>query len=328
MKNHLVRVSVVVSFLIVDATANSEETKPRSLKALRVDETTKPLLDGKLSDDCWQQAETTAGFWAADGSRQVGCSASVRVAFDEEHIYVAFQAPVEDHTDDRRAEIFLDPFREHQRRIGLSEDLTRRFWFRRDPRLFRFSTDRKNRRTSHMVGVPWYAVPWTCVTTTSTSDGVGFWTAECAIPMASVAYFELAKGDEDKWTETWGVNFGYGDTRWIADFDTKKQTIPLRRYNARVDADGYPLKYGLLTGLNFDSSPYRWYYLLDANSGEPRIGPRVIGDVQIVLTLNNFTDKRRRVRRTVRPTVHGTRRRPTMTFTRWAKAERTGTTVA
>ena len=286
------KLGLTVSILVVCAMTGAEEPKPRSIKALLVDKTSRPVIDGKLSDDCWQQAEGAGGFWSADGSRQMKRSASVRIAHDEEHIYVAFRLPIEDENDYRRAEIYLDPFREHQREFGLSEDLTRKFWFRRDPRIFRFSTDRKNRQASHMVGVPWYAVPWVCVTTASTSEGRNFWTAECSIPMASVAYFEFAKGDEDSWTNTWGINFGHGDTRWIADFDQKKQTIPLRKYNARVDADGYPLKYGLLTGLDFDSTPYRWYYLLDANSGEPKIGPRVIGDVQIVLSMNNFTDKR------------------------------------
>ena len=130
---------------------------------------------------------------------------------------------------------------------------------------------------------------------TSATRVMAFGTAEFAIPLASVAYFELHSGEEDRWTGQWGINFVYGDTYWVADFTPEKQTIPLRKYNPRVDEAGYPLRYGLVTDLQVDETPHRWNYLLDAHSGDLKIGPRVIGDVKVLMTTNNFTDRKRRV---------------------------------
>lgn len=293
----------LTTFLVVTLTslAVAEEKPPRSLHCLHVDAGSRPVVDGKLSDDCWQQAATATGFWTTDGLRQVERSARVQVAYDQEHLFIAFWAPLEEDGAPPKAEVYLDPFLEHQREYGLTEDLSRKFFFRRDPRIFRFTVDFKNRRDSDLVGVPWYKVPWRSGAACHSGkanvhhQGDDFWTAEFAIPLASVAYFELDSGEEDRWTGQWGINFVYGDTHWVADFTPEKQTIPLRKYNPRVDEAGYPLRYGLVTDLQVDEMPHRWNYLLDAHSSDLKIGPRVIGDVKVLMTTNNFTDRKRRV---------------------------------
>ena len=285
---------------LLSRTLLAEEAPPRTLSAVRVDSKTKPVIDGELNEACWQIAPKTTPFWTADGSRQVKRTAQVQIAHDDEHIFVAFRAPFDGVASAAQAHVFIDPFLEHQRKHGLSEDWTRRFYFRRDPRLFRFSVDVSNGRSSDLIGVDWYRVPWESGTHVhlgqidNKSDDV--WTAELAIPLASLAYFEMETGEEDRWTEQWGFNFGYRETRWVSDFTPEKQTIPLRHYNARVDAGGYPLRYGLVTDLQVDETPHRWNYLLDAHTGDLKIGPRVIGSTKVLLTLNNFTDQRRQVK--------------------------------
>ena len=291
MMNKLSSLSLLVA---LSTTLLAQDGELPSIKAFQVDGATKPLIDGSLSDVCWEQAEVTAGFWTADGSRQVERSARVQIAYDDEHVYIAMWCPLDDGDGNHLAQVVLDPMLEHQREFGLAEDFTKRFYTRRNPCLFRFAVDPDNRRKSDLVGAPWYRVPWR----SATYRGNGYWTAELVIPVASLAYFEpIAPKDHPEivWTDKWGVNFGYGETRWIANLNEKKQTIPLRKYNPLVNQAGYPLRYGLATGFAIDPTPHRWLYGLDSITEDQRIGSRVIGDVQVVLTVSNFTEKQRRI---------------------------------
>jgi hypothetical protein len=49
-----------------------------------------PVLDGKLDDPCWQRAETRSGFVAYQTAEPVKQQTTVRVAWDDEALYVAF----------------------------------------------------------------------------------------------------------------------------------------------------------------------------------------------------------------------------------------------
>ena len=94
MKNNLKVTMLLAAALTSFAVA--EEKPPRSLQGLRVDAGSRPVVDGKLSDDCWQQAATATGFWTTDGLRQVERSARVQVAYDQEYLFIAFWAPLEE----------------------------------------------------------------------------------------------------------------------------------------------------------------------------------------------------------------------------------------
>ena len=208
--------------------------------------------------------------------------------------------PLDDDKNDHTAQVFLNPFLEHQRVhdteeiYGWSEDLTKPFYTRRHPRLFRFSVRQDNKRRCELVGSPWYNVPWY----SATYLGDDFWTMELVIPVASLAYFEPSSSHDKPhvvWSDQWGVNFDYNGTRWIANLNDKKETIPVREYNPIVDRAGYPLRYGLATGIQIDPAPHRWLYGLDALTEDQRIGARVIGDVQVILTVSNFTGTDREI---------------------------------
>jgi hypothetical protein len=61
----------------------------RTIRAFRAAE--RPELDGSLDDPAWQQAKTYRGFIGANGTARPGPDTRVRVLWDEEKLYFAFE---------------------------------------------------------------------------------------------------------------------------------------------------------------------------------------------------------------------------------------------
>ena len=254
-----------------------------TIKAHRVDKETKPVIDGKLTDPCWKEAEATAEFWKLDGSAPVTSSATARMAYDNDTLYVAFRCPP---SNGASAQVFLDPFLDHQREVGLGNDLQDAFYNHPGPKIFRFSVNAANERSSDLLGLSWWQVPWV----SATHSGADSWTAELAIPLASLAYTEPQKGgNKEGWGTSWGANFVYDDTAWIPNFEVGNKAIRSRKFSPEGYDSGYPIRYGMVSDLLADSAPYRWGYLMG-------VGPRVVGEVEIALTLNNYSNRPRKVK--------------------------------
>ena len=115
----------------------TENNSPRveaapSITAHRL--TSPPVIDGKLMDDCWREAEVASDFWRSDGSSRANPSASVQLVFDDENLYVGFRCPLSDPQsvmnakqpdqmlDGNTAQVFLDPLLDHRRDVGIAED--------------------------------------------------------------------------------------------------------------------------------------------------------------------------------------------------------------
>ena len=141
------------------------ETAP-SIKTYRV--TTSPVIDGKLTDDCWLEAEAATDFWLSNGLSRIESSASVQLAYDDENLFVGFRCPLpnpqsvtavknlkpDQRLDRNTAQVFLDPLLNHRRDVGLAENPDALFYTHPGPKIFRFAVNPVNGRFSDLLGIP------------------------------------------------------------------------------------------------------------------------------------------------------------------------------
>ena len=249
-------------------------------------------LDGVLDEPCWQSAQAAMGWRPpVSGMNRLptqnasGESATARVAFDADAVYVGIRCPLasaEAVAAARRrtpaemfvaptVEVFLDPLRESRRRTGLGQDDREMFCNHPGPKIFRFAVNVAGGRYSELMGVPWWKVPWQ----SAVKIGEKAWLAELRIPFASLAFFEQgARGElEAGWGSTWGVNFSLDGLTWVS----------------QTNRQGYPLAMGDVRGIDTDPAPHRWALLHG-------LGPRQVGAVPLVFTVVNATGANQRVR--------------------------------
>ena len=278
-----------------------------SIAAYRV--TAPPIIDGKLTDDCWVEAGVATGFRHSDGTSRVGPSARVQLAYDDENLYVGFRCPLSDPQSvtsaksldpnqmfaGNTAQVFLDPLLDHRREVGLAEDPDALFYTHPGPKIFRFAVNPANGRYSDLLGIPWWKVPWQ----SATHIGDSFWSTELEIPFASLAFFESTdkSGLQPGWESIWGVNFAIDDTVWAPNFDPQGETTSPTKNNPKAIESGYCLAYGTATGIDVDPNPHRWAYLIG-------IGPKIAGEVPIALTMSNHTGVHRKVKVIASPISH------------------------
>ena len=257
-----------------------ELTNGEQISVVSVKKGNAPAIDGRLDEACWQSGAAVSTLWGPTGVTRKVASSVVRVSGDEENLYVAFDCPFAEGqsaaeakklmTDDLisqyTAEVFLDPFLESRRKSGLDEDPEELYYNYRQARIFRFAVNAVNGRHAELMGRPWWQVPWQSATHIDNDR----WTAELAIPFASLAFFEPAKEvlriAESAWTDEWAVNFVYDDACWLPGFGR----------------DNYPLAYGKLTDVNIDANRYRWVV---AES----VGRQLTDDVYLWWDLGNWT---------------------------------------
>jgi hypothetical protein len=166
---------------------------------------TAPVLDGDLSDGCWQQARVIEGFQLTAGDRNHSpqYATSARMLFDDSHLYVAFEclepdiaglkagAKLHDDPDmeyDDRVEVFLDPGHDH-----------RHYWeLAVNPAGTQFDQAAFHRlpgsRTCDFF--PEQNLPWRA----RTKIGTDRWTVEIAIDVTTLGLTRLEEG------VTWGCN--------------------------------------------------------------------------------------------------------------------------
>ena len=284
----------------VSAENNSQSgERAPSIAAYRV--TAPPVIDGQLMDDCWREAEVATGFWRSDGSSRANPSAVVQLAYDDDNLFVGFRCPLpnpqsatsaadlkpDQMFEGNTAQVFLDPLLDHRRDVGLAEDPDALFYTHPGPKIFRFAVNVANGRHSDLLGIPWWKVPWQ----SATHIGDDFWSAELAIPFASLAFFEPTdrSGLQPGWESTWAINFAIDDTVWAPNAESQDVAAPLNKSNPKASKSDYPLAYGSATAIDVDPTPHRWAYLIG-------IGPKTVGEVPIVLTMSNHTGVHRKVK--------------------------------
>ena len=261
--------------------SNRTET---AIRAYRIPVPTEPLIDGKLTDSCWQHAEVATAFHACGAEHAVDPSPRAQIAYDDEHLYVALWCPLKDARAVEKAvnlkpdqlfvgptaQIFVDPYMGHRRPAGLDEDRGERFYNHRWPKIFRFAVNSANGRHGELLGLPWYRVPWR----SQTHVGDGFWTAELAIPLPSLSFFEQDTiGGVPAWSRQWAINFAVDECWWVP----------------QLHASGFPTDYGLLSDLEVDLERHQWVVMHG-------FGPRMMGRVPLAASLGNKTGHKRIVK--------------------------------
>ncbi|NLE29043.1 MAG: hypothetical protein GX629_05180, partial [Phycisphaerae bacterium] len=164
--------------LVCSFCCEAQEQPPLpSLSALKV--SAAPVLDGKLDDSCWAKAPAATNFWIWDGSGRSENSATARLVYDDQNLYVAFYCPLKDAEalEEAKAvkaetilgakhivEVFLEPYPYHAR-------------------IYHFMVNAANGRHSELNGNSQWQTQWT----SATFIGKDFWSAEIVIPFAALA---------------------------------------------------------------------------------------------------------------------------------------------
>lgn len=187
------------------ASAQDVTTTPvvpqKQVRAVRV--ATPPVIDGRMDDAVWQQAEPITDFHQIRPGNQTEPSerTEVYVVYDDDAMYIAARmydsephliaAPVIRHgqgmgSDDRLV-VILDPF--NTQRTG-----------------YRFETNLNAARHEALyTSVNSFQIEWNTIWDTATSVDGNSWIAELEIPFKSLPF--------DPSIDTWGFNFGRGIRR-------------------------------------------------------------------------------------------------------------------
>lgn len=198
-------ISTATALLSAGAQAQITETVPataqKQVRAVRV--ATPPVIDGRMDDAVWQQAEVITDFHQIRPGNQTEPSerTEVYVVYDDDAIYIAARmydsepdliaAPVIRHgqgmgSDDRLV-VILDPF--NTQRTG-----------------YRFETNLNAARHEALyTSVNSFQIEWNTIWDTATSVDGNSWIAELEIPFKSLPF--------DASIDTWGFNFGRGIRR-------------------------------------------------------------------------------------------------------------------
>ncbi len=198
-------ISTATALLSAGAQAQITETVPataqKQVRAVRV--ATPPVIDGRMDDAVWQQAEVITDFHQIRPGNQTEPSerTEVYVVYDDDAMYIAARmydsepdliaAPAIRHgqgmgSDDRLV-VILDPF--NTQRTG-----------------YRFETNLNAARHEALyTSVNSFQIEWNTIWDTATSVDGNSWIAELEIPFKSLPF--------DASIDTWGFNFGRGIRR-------------------------------------------------------------------------------------------------------------------
>lgn len=198
-------IATTTALVSAGAQAQITETVPataqKQVRAVRV--ATPPVIDGRMDDAVWQQAEVITDFHQIRPGNQTEPSerTEVYVVYDDDAMYIAARmydsepdliaAPVIRHgqgmgSDDRLV-VILDPF--NTQRTG-----------------YRFETNLNAARHEALyTSVNSFQIEWNTIWDTATSVDGNSWIAELEIPFKSLPF--------DPSIDTWGFNFGRGIRR-------------------------------------------------------------------------------------------------------------------
>jgi len=192
---------------------------PKQFRAVRVD--VPPVLDGKLDDPVWSQADVITDFHQTRPGNGTPTSepTEVYVVYTSDALYIGARmydnephliaAPVIRHgqgmPSDDRLVVILDPF--NSRRAG-----------------YRFETNLNAARHDALyTSVSSFSLDWNTIWDVATSADDNSWIAEIEIPFKSIPF--------DPAVETWGFNFGRAIRRrgeemaWVSQNRTYNPSI-------------------------------------------------------------------------------------------------------
>lgn len=252
-------VSVKAQDLIYTLSDDSLVNKSASLKRIYYAERTglKPKIDGKLDDECWQQAGTWDGGFIQQQPHQAGLPSQqteIKVLYDDKYLYFAIichdnepekMSPILGRRDENNGDmagIALDSYNDNQT-------------------AFEFNLTAAGQKVDLMhMGEYGWDFEWNAVWDGKTTIGDSAWYAEMRVPFTQIRF---SKEDE----HIWGMHIW----RWIHRFQEESQwkLIP-------VDAPAMVYIFGELRGIkdipykrNFEVMPYfKGKYFTDSESNE------------------------------------------------------------
>jgi hypothetical protein len=226
-------------FLSASLAADTGQAAAMALDAYRLTAAAgAPAIDGRLDDPVWLQADSAAGFVQKDPDegKPSRFATTVRIAFDDQNVYVAMRA--------------YDP--EPSRIVA---QLTRRDESSPSDWLMVGFDSRHDRRSAYVFAVNPAGVKrdfivtdganddpgWDAVWDVAVSRDAGGWSAEFRIPLSALRF---APGGDGVW--------GFEAARSVPRVNEESYWAPLRKDDSRVVA-----RFGELRGMRGLSSPRR-----------------------------------------------------------------------
>ncbi|MHC4625721.1 MAG: carbohydrate binding family 9 domain-containing protein, partial [Planctomycetota bacterium] len=167
----------------------------RTIKAVRTD--TPPVIDGKIDDSCWAKTETATDFTDYRLERLAVEQTIVRVLYDDENLYVAFECL----EPDPNSIVAIE--RKYDQSLRDEDSVTLRLDTFHDHRCtYIFAVNTLGTRYDARMGLFDYYddETWGCDWTAACTVEEDRWYAEMAIPISNMLF-------EQKDAVTWGVNF-------------------------------------------------------------------------------------------------------------------------
>jgi hypothetical protein len=229
MKYTTVLFITLPAIVLLTNTGTAKERGPgRSLVAVRTD--TPPVIDGKLDEASWSQANVATGFTDYRIEQLAKEQTFVRVLYDDENIYIAFEC------------VELDPNnivgieRKYDQSLSDEDSVVARLDTFHDHRCtYVFGVNTLGTRFDARMGLfdRYEDDTWGCDWSAACTVGKDRWFAEMAIPISNMLF-------DRKDGVTWGLNFY-----------RREKSIPERSYwcyrNSRAR---YPIEFGHLTNLD------------------------------------------------------------------------------
>ncbi|MFQ6036780.1 MAG: carbohydrate binding family 9 domain-containing protein, partial [Sedimentisphaerales bacterium] len=184
--------------LLINARPVQARGPARSIAAVRTD--TPPVIDGKIDDACWSQANVSTDFIDYRTEQLAVEQTFVRVLYDNENVYIAFECLEPDPNRIVAIERRYDQSLREEDYVSVRLDT-----FHDHRCAYIFTTNTLGTRYDARIGLFGYDDTWGCDWLTACSVEKDRWFAEIAIPIGNMRF-------EPKNDVTWGVNFSRTET--------------------------------------------------------------------------------------------------------------------
>jgi hypothetical protein len=214
--------------LLTNTGTAAERGPERSMVAVRTD--TPPVIDGKLDEACWSQANVVTDFTDYRIEQLAKEQTFVRVLYDDENIYIAFECMEPDPNS------IVGVVRKYDQSLREEDSVTVRLDTFHDHRCcYVFTTNTLGTRYDARMGLFDYYEDdtWGCDWTAASTVGKDRWFAEMAIPISNMLF-------EQKDAATWGLNF----------YRREKARYESSYWCYRNSRARYPNEFGHLTNLD------------------------------------------------------------------------------
>ncbi len=230
MKYTTVLLTALPALILLTNTGTARQVRgpARSMEAVRTD--TPPVIDGKLDDACWSQANVVTDFTDYRIEQPAKEQTLVRVLYDDENIYIAFECMEPDPNS------IVGIERKYDQSLREEDYVTARFDTFHDHRCtYTFGVNTLGTRYDARMGLFDYFDDdtWGCDWSAACTVEKDRWFAEMAIPIGNMLF-------DRKDAVTWGLNF----------YRSEKSRTERSYWCYRNSRARYPTEFGHLTNLD------------------------------------------------------------------------------